>query len=251
MTDIQQIGEERARKTLTLLEEEKGAAQKEKELELRFSRPARQAEKVTFEFTRDPALLQQYYRIREQMYNDVWHLTNFDGSEDEFDRQSHILIARIGKQCVGGLRIGIKLPRSTAPLPMEAAGDFDLRKLVPEMKLEYVAYAELSRYAFLHEYSSHEIMAELSANIRRKLLTYDVHYAFMKSPLIIARRHRVTSAYTGEIYKILSKVNLPEHEEHEGIRMVLSYIDYTDELGKKKRAAKVQKPAPEVEKTDG
>ena len=58
-----------------------------------------------FKLTRDPVLLEQYYSLREKCFRKELGLPDFDGSEEEQDRQGHILLAIQNGQCVGGVRI--------------------------------------------------------------------------------------------------------------------------------------------------
>lgn len=60
---------------------------------------------IQFELTDDPHLLKQYYQLRERCFRRELGLPDFDGGEDENDRQGMILIAREGDRCVGGARI--------------------------------------------------------------------------------------------------------------------------------------------------
>jgi hypothetical protein len=65
---------------------------------------------ITFELTQDPQMLEQYYQLRERCFRRELKLPDFDGSEDERDRQGQILIARMGDRCVGGARIAPGMP---------------------------------------------------------------------------------------------------------------------------------------------
>lgn len=76
---------------------------------------------IHFELTRDPALLSQYYRLREQCFRLELKAQDFDGSEEAGDRTGHILVARTGDFLVGGLRIVPASPNSA--LPTELAAD--------------------------------------------------------------------------------------------------------------------------------
>jgi GNAT superfamily N-acetyltransferase len=60
---------------------------------------------ITFELCRDERLLEQYYDLREQCFRKELGLPDFDGGEDERDRQGQILIIRQGDRCIGGARI--------------------------------------------------------------------------------------------------------------------------------------------------
>ncbi len=87
---------------------------------------------LDYEFTNDPALLEQYYQLREQMFISVWGLKRFHGVEDAFDKDANTLIARMGNLCVGGARILMKVPGNSNQLPMEG-DDFNLEQLLPEL----------------------------------------------------------------------------------------------------------------------
>jgi len=75
---------------------------------------------ITFELSRDPQLLQQYYTLRERCFRQELELPDFDGSEEQLDRCGHILIAHRNGECVGGARIAPSL------LPGDQLRDFDL-----------------------------------------------------------------------------------------------------------------------------
>ena len=60
---------------------------------------------IEFKLTRDPELLQQYYALREQCFRAELGLPDFDGSEDDHDRQGQILLAVQDGRCIGGVRI--------------------------------------------------------------------------------------------------------------------------------------------------
>lgn len=78
---------------------------------------------LRYEVTQDPALLNQYYRLREHCFRAELHIQNFDGSEEESDRHGHILIARRGAFLVGGARIAPVPAQSVLPgeLAVDAA----------------------------------------------------------------------------------------------------------------------------------
>lgn len=71
---------------------------------------------VTIELTKNPDLLNQYYKLREQSFRDKLGIEKFDGGEDELDKNSNILIARIGERCIGGVRICGNDENSKLPL---------------------------------------------------------------------------------------------------------------------------------------
>ncbi|MEH6570596.1 MAG: GNAT family N-acetyltransferase [Halioglobus sp.] len=60
---------------------------------------------IEFKLTQDPHLLQEYYALREQCFRNELGLSDFDGSEDEQDRQGQILLAIQDGRCIAGARI--------------------------------------------------------------------------------------------------------------------------------------------------
>lgn len=60
---------------------------------------------VSYEITKDPQLLREYYQLREHCYQQELRLTSFDGSEELADQNGHILVARNNEGCLGGARI--------------------------------------------------------------------------------------------------------------------------------------------------
>ena len=65
---------------------------------------------IEFKLSRDPRLLQQYYNLREQCFRQELGLPNFDGSEEDQDREGQILLAIQDGQCIGGARISPTVP---------------------------------------------------------------------------------------------------------------------------------------------
>lgn len=62
------------------------------------------AQELQISITKDPALLNEYYKLRHDAFHDEngW---GFDDFENEFDRQGHIIVAIKNGQLVGGMRL--------------------------------------------------------------------------------------------------------------------------------------------------
>ena len=210
-------------------------------LERRFSRLSNESvlDDVVYEFTKDPALLEQFYHLRRDMYLRTWGLSDFP-LKDADDTRSHTLILRVGRQCVGGVRMIIRTPRSRKGLPMEQAG-VSLENALEGVNLKRISYCEISRLARLPEYRGFEYTLGVHCHLRRKALAHDVRYAFILSPGSNARMYRRTIVNEAEPYHILDHVKVPEKEEYEGIRMMVSAIDYAPAF-----AAKEAQSAPET-----
>lgn len=68
---------------------------------------------LEFRITREAQLLEQYYELRESCFRSELGLANFDGSEDEQDRSSQIMVALKEGRCVGGVRISSHISLSS------------------------------------------------------------------------------------------------------------------------------------------
>lgn len=143
---------------------------------------------IRFEVTQDPALLDQYYRLREQCFRTELELEDFDGAEEAEDRSGHILVARQEDFLVGGIRIASACPHSV--FPAELAADSDSiciwERLVchPERRSEQV---------------SRDFLGQLIHHCRR--LGYE--YAVVLSTLLRARYYRISHSALGVPFDIL------------------------------------------------
>jgi len=207
----------------------------EEYLTRRFSRPAKEAERVTYELTRDPGYLHQYFRLREEMFISVWGLKQFSGQKDEYDDESDIMVARIGNQVVGGCRLTFSTPEDRKHLPMEKQ-DFVLEDQFVELGLYDLKFAEISRMAILPEYQNSLVMLELSRQLLKRGAEKKARYAFTLSPVPLARNYRKAAHLFGLNWKIRADMEIPDREEYEGIKMVLSMIDLAPVYRPKPRA---------------
>lgn len=178
-------------------------------------------QEVVCEFTKDKALLHQYYELRERMYISVWGLKDFNGQEDEFDKRSHIVVARKGKQVVGGARFTIKSPRNPHRLPMER-DNFLLEKLFPELKAGEGSYGEYSKLAAQPEFNG--LTLDITRCIKRKAIANNVKIIYAISPLSQARNHRITASKAGMSCTIFKNIEVPTRDGYEG-KMHLLAID--------------------------
>jgi hypothetical protein len=201
----------------------------------KFSRPQRQPEAVTYELTQDSGYLHQYYRLREDMFIHVWGLENFTGQKDAFDDQSDIMVARIGNHVIGGCRLTFSTPKSRKHTPMEK-NDFDLSRGLQELNLANETYVEISRMAILPEYQNSVVMLELSRQLLKRGTEQKARYAFTLAPVKLARNYRKAASLFGLEWQILNDVKIPDREEYEGIKMVLSMLDMAPVYSRKKKS---------------
>jgi len=143
---------------------------------------------ISFEVTRDPDLLSQYYRLREQCFRAELSAHGFDGSEESGDRLGHILVARLGDFLVGGMRIAPACPHSG--LPAELAADSDAiciwERLVCHPQKRSIAVAR-------------DFLGHLIDHCRR--LGYE--YGVVLSSLDRARYYRMSHSALGVPFDIL------------------------------------------------
>ncbi|MEZ5501998.1 MAG: hypothetical protein R3E50_04840 [Halioglobus sp.] len=79
---------------------------------------------IEFKVTRDSRLLDQYYALRQSCFRQELGLPDFDGAEEEQDRQGRILLALQDGQCVGGVRISPHITLSSQLELLELDEDY-------------------------------------------------------------------------------------------------------------------------------
>ena len=129
-------------------------------------------------------MLRQYYEIREQCFRAELGVALFDGSEDCYDRSGHILIARAGPHCVGGVRICGKRPWQTTGIPIEDEG-INLAELFTELNLDDVSYCQWSRLALASEYRGMDVVKNFCRALISTCLSLGYRLAFN-----VSGRHR-------------------------------------------------------------
>jgi hypothetical protein len=175
---------------------------------------------MVFEFTRDPALLQQYYRIRAKEYKAV-HGVDMPAIESEDDRGGHILVARMENFCVGGMRLNVKTPRKLELLPMEVDG-FMLEKHFPYLRYKQMRYCQASGFALLHEFHGGEVSRVMIERILQKAHALNLEMLFATTPILNARLYRHDCFVMGwKDPKIHYDIVLPDDPTSEGIKLYL------------------------------
>jgi hypothetical protein len=211
----------------------------------RFSRPQRTPAKVVYELTRDPGYLFQYYRLRAEMFISVWGLEHFNGQKDAYDDSSDVVVARIGNHVIGGCRVTFKAPHGNDPLPMEKS-DFSLAEKFPHLPLAECIHVEISRMAILPDYQNSVVMLELSRQLLKLGIEKHARYAFTLSPAPLARNYRKAAMLFGLKWNILNNIAIPDREEYEGIKMVLSMLDLDTINDRKSTLPLTQEISPEM-----
>ncbi len=190
----------------------------------KFSRPQREPEQVVYEMTRDAGYLHQYFRLRQEMFIHIWGLEHFNGTKDEYDDQSDIMVARRGNHVIGGCRLTFHNAHASNRLPMEKS-DFVLAEHLKDIPFSDVTYVEISRMAILPEFQNSVVLLELSRQLLKRGAEMKARYAFTLAPTTLARNYRKAASLFGLKWEIRNDIQVPDREEYEGIRMVLSMLD--------------------------
>lgn len=183
---------------------------------------------VVYEFTQDKALLHQYFRLREIMYRKMFGTEEFKGEEDFHDKVSYLLIARRGRLCLGGCRLTIREADEKWDLPMESDA-FRLRDSFPELNLDRVRHAEISRFAIMEDSGGDDdIFYGLCKAMYDKVTRSNVSYMFVKSTYLMARNWRfVANSFGVKTTRIFNDLELPENPIHPDVKWYLTFSDLT------------------------
>jgi|CXWL01.1.fsa_nt_gi hypothetical protein len=191
--------------------------------------PYAKGEQVTYEFTEDPALLHQYYRIREVRYGETLKSENYNWGEDFHDKLSHILIARRGKLCLGGCRLTIREGDEDWTLPVEN-DEFNLRKTFPNLHLDRVKHAEISRFVVMEDggTANDDIFYGLCKAMYERVVSSDIHYLFAVSSYILARNWRaIANSFGVKTTKIVENIHPVEKALGDEVKWYLVLSDLT------------------------
>jgi hypothetical protein len=138
---------------------------------------------ISYELTKDPQLLKEYYQLREQCYQQELRLPSFDGSEEAADRNGHIFVANNSEGCLGGARISANT--ETLFSNLSTADVMLTLDLAPGKCCIW------ERLALSQSMREHQRQPEFCEHLLRvsKSLGYD--YAFMVSSVRNARFYRI------------------------------------------------------------
>ena len=199
---------------------------------------------LTYEYTTNKALLEQYYQIREECYREGLGLENFSGAEDEYDRIGHIAIARRGNKVIGGIRLTVSTPDSTVRLPLEEEG-FMMKDIFPELGLPKLNYCEITRLAVIPTFRVGDTSKELIRLMLQKAIVENCAYQFSVAPLIQARNYRMLIKQIGFLPIIRTDIEVPEKAIYEHLnygKMCVSITSLRTEMAKASYAtAKIAK----------
>ncbi len=183
---------------------------------------------VNFEISNDTALLERYYKIREECYRRELGVRSFDGSEDTFDRTGKILIVKDGDRCVGGARLSSSTSTNPGLLPMEKNGFLILREF-PELAQSGKGYCQWTRLALLPEYRTTKMLRMMTQEMINEVISQGYSYSFGISGLNRSRLYRRLHQAAGYSYEIRRDVKIQEEGAFAGLEHLLSigYLEHT------------------------
>lgn len=192
-------------------------------------------------FTRTPTTQQKtdYYRIREICYRDSLGMRTFDGSEDAWDRRSHLLIALDGELCIGGVRInGCPMPEKGPypAIPLEDCG-LVLPELLPELGLEKKAYCEPTRLAITPHYRRPEVISGFARAILQESRTLGYTRCISVSGITRSRLYRRMFHACGCRFQIYQHIDVPPEPGFNDLPHILSvgFLDDADDATSSRR----------------
>jgi hypothetical protein len=206
---------------------------------------ANKQEGLVFEFTRDPALLGQFYRIYENEFKAVLKADYHHADSDKHDRDGHFLIVRRENLCVGGARLSVKTPQHLDLLPIEM-GDFRIENYFPHLRQKQMRYGQIGRLCLLPEFRGGAITRMMFWHFFRKVVALDLDVIFATAPLVIARghmRHFVAMGLTEA--KIHHDITLPLYPMCEEIRFYLVSVVVDKSLIRNSESGAQQKSQPQ------
>ncbi len=188
----------------------------------RFSQPDKFAHNISYEFTNNPEMLQQYYNIREYAYKETLGLQHFSGQEDEFDIHSHILIVKAGGNVVGGARLIVSTPQNPQMIPLEEDG-LDVKSKFPQLDFSQINYCEMSRLALLPEFRNKEIAEEIHRKFIDICARDNIDVGFARTTPLQQRRTKTIFNNLG--YEMIVRRDIDVN--YGDLPMLFSCVDFT------------------------
>lgn len=169
----------------------------------------------TCEFTREPDLIHQYFRIYQ---SECRIIPEFLKDEEEYNSKSSILVVRRGNLVVGGARLFLKTPRLQKKFLLELAG-FDLNSHFPDLDAKQMRYAELCRLVLLPDYRRTDILKDMLFQIGRKCVAMNLDVFFAAAPMTNVRLYKlICNGFGYNEARIHYDIDIPPDPGFEEIR---------------------------------
>lgn len=182
---------------------------------------------ITFEYGKNPALLKQYYNLREYCYRFDLKIDSFPGKPDEYDETGITILVLHGNRVIGGSRLNISTPLKRAKLPLEE-NNFIMRDIFPELALDNKSYCEFSRFAIHPEYRNRTVCADLMRALISTAQELGCSYQFSVSTLVAARNYRMLCNTMNIRHVIRRDIIVPVKTIYENLNKKGIYIAITE-----------------------
>jgi hypothetical protein len=151
-----------------------------------------------------PSFLEDYFDKRAALYQRAFNLPFQPARQDEFDANSHFVLATDAEECLGGLRATVRHPGTNPTrLPLEKnCQGLRLQEIFPDLHLDRTSHAELSKL-IVHSGRarlgpSNDVMERL---LKFALITHNpepsVKYAFIFAPRVRMRMYTMQARWMG------------------------------------------------------
>jgi hypothetical protein len=164
---------------------------------------------LTFQLNPPAQHRQTYFRIREASFRRDLNIAGFDGSEDAWDRQSDLLLAFDGDNCVGGLRLsGGAAMANGAAIPLEEHWP-TLTSTLTRIPLSPAAYCQPGRLALLPTYRQPEILKRFTLAMIHSAVALGYRHCVVVTGIQRSRLYRRLFQQCGHHYHIFTDIPVP------------------------------------------
>lgn len=172
---------------------------------------------VDVQISKDPALLQQYYDLREASYRAEWNFANYNGQENEFDKNGKIFLAIFDGKVVAGARLVVSsdVPYLTHEDPTLHFTYSEICKNI-DIDLSEVLYGEISAIASDRNFRG-QIIDNIFSSIGNYCRANNIKYILGIATLNTNRNSHLSLNRIGVKSFILDKIAAPKKPQFNNI----------------------------------
>lgn len=182
---------------------------------------------LTYEFTRDPDLLQQYASLVIQYYKKDLNLDLTENNlSKEITRCAHneyVYIVRDDDRVIGGTKLTFCQPGLNQQLPMEEE-TFSVQSLLPR-NFNYSFYGEIGRLVIDPSYRGKDILQNMVKNLMLFSLSHHCGYLFVLAPRLNAVLYSRICKQLKTPATIHKDITLPDKEMYRDLQIKLLSCD--------------------------
>ncbi len=171
-------------------------------LSRRFKRSMGDNSSVFYEMTHDVAQIHQYFLLLSNMFINLCSAFMPSIPRYEPDDRNVFVVARKGRQCLGGCRVTFREPEDRSLLPLEEEGEL-LSSLFRHLPVSSVRSAEVSNIAVFPD-EAKSLVGGLMQEVLAVLVERKVRFAFINAPLNDIRAYKETTEACGFITSVVS-----------------------------------------------